>query len=159
MDEKIQQFITNYENSRKAMIEEATSLFKEFTIAFFEKNPPIKSIIWTQYTPYFNDGDTCEFFVTEPYFSNDVNITEAYEGEDYDEESDSELWSHSTWSFITENKSYQAKIEGVDVESIKQFSSVLQSSVMEDVLQDLFGDHVTVVATRDGFDVNDYYHD
>lgn len=153
MDGQLQQFITNYENSRKAMIEEATTLFKGFTVAFFEKNPAIQSIVWTQYTPYFNDGDTCEFAVHEPHFSNDVNKT-GYYGE-----SDDEFWEYSSRNFLTENATYRVNIDGVDVESVKQFSSVIQSNVMETVLQDLFGDHVIVIATRDGFDVNDYEHD
>jgi len=153
MDGQLQQFMTNYENSRKAMIESATTLFKEFTVSFFEKNPAIQSIVWTQYTPYFNDGDTCEFSVHEPYFSNDVNKTGYYE------ESDDEFWAYSSWDFLTENATYRVNIDGVDVESVKQFSSVIQSNVMETVLQDLFGDHVIVIATRDGFYVNDYDHD
>jgi hypothetical protein len=27
----------------------------------FEEFPELESFSWTQYTPYFNDGDTCEF--------------------------------------------------------------------------------------------------
>lgn len=29
----------------------------------FEANPAVKCAIWTQYTPYFNDGDPCTFGV------------------------------------------------------------------------------------------------
>ena len=31
--------------------------------AFFEQHKCIKAITWTQYTPYFNDGEPCEFNV------------------------------------------------------------------------------------------------
>ena len=33
---------------------------------FFAANPNIDGIYWTQYTPYFNDGDPCEFSVHDP---------------------------------------------------------------------------------------------
>lgn len=33
------------------------------------KHPEITGIGWTQYTPYFNDGEPCVFRVGDPYFS------------------------------------------------------------------------------------------
>jgi hypothetical protein len=39
------------------------------------------------------------------------------------------------------------------------FSRMICSSEMEDVMKAMFGDHVKVVATREGFDVDDYDHD
>ena len=44
--------------------------------AFWEQNPDIKSIVWTQYAPYFNDGDPCIFSVREVAFTNieDINL-------------------------------------------------------------------------------------
>ena len=36
----------------------AQALFKETTKEFFDQNPLVESIVWTQYTPYLNDtGD------------------------------------------------------------------------------------------------------
>jgi hypothetical protein len=32
----------------------------------FEKYPKLNAVAWPQYTPYFNDGDKCEFQVHEP---------------------------------------------------------------------------------------------
>lgn len=40
-------------------------LFKDF----FAKHPEITGIQWTQYTPYFNDGDACTFSVHTDYTS------------------------------------------------------------------------------------------
>lgn len=42
----------------KMLIEQA---FKDF----FATNPEVSAIYWQQYTPYFNDGDICEFGVYE----------------------------------------------------------------------------------------------
>jgi hypothetical protein len=33
----------------------------------FEEFPELESFSWTQYTPYFNDGDTCEFSANIDY--------------------------------------------------------------------------------------------
>lgn len=42
---------------------ESEIAFKEESKAIFDKYPEIKSFSWTQYTPYFNDGDECTFSV------------------------------------------------------------------------------------------------
>lgn len=42
----------------------------ELLAAFAEKfkaNPSVKCMIWTQYTPYFNDGEPCTFSVHSDY--------------------------------------------------------------------------------------------
>ena len=46
------------------------ALFKETFKEFFDNNPGIKAVVWTQYTPYFNDGDECVFRVNSPTFTN-----------------------------------------------------------------------------------------
>ena len=38
-------------------------------------------------------------------------------------------------------------------------SNMLGDCDMEDVLRDMFGDHTSVIATREGFDVREYEHD
>lgn len=47
------------------------------TISTILAHPEVTGIAWTQYTPYFNDGDPCVFSVGEPYFSfQGVNVSE-----------------------------------------------------------------------------------
>jgi hypothetical protein len=36
-------------------------VFKQGATALFEAHPALESFGWTQYTPYFNDGDECVF--------------------------------------------------------------------------------------------------
>lgn len=136
----------------------AQELFKETTKEFFEKNPGVTAVVWSQYTPYFNDGDTCEFSVNEPYFTNAKNLDDLtrwgeYEGEDENE------WSESSWGFKYQSEKKGTKFEGIDPASIDKFSSLIQSRDMESVMEAMFGDHVKVVATREGFDVDDCDHD
>jgi hypothetical protein len=47
----------------------------------------------------------------------------------------------------------------MDAAACALFSKAVGSSEMEDVMQAMFGDHVKVIATREGFDVEDYDHD
>ena len=51
------------------------------------------------------------------------------------------------------------KLGGVDAKSCNEFSSMICSPAMEDVMLEMFGDHVKIIATREGFEVDDYDHD
>lgn len=147
---------------------EAQAMFKETMKEFFDKNPGITALKWTQYTPYFNDGDECVFGVNDVYFTNapadeldNISAWGEYEGED------DSVWvcQNIAYVLISGSKYYQeeaAKIRaagGVDEESCKLIDKMIQSSEMQDIMEEMFGDHVAVTATRDGFDVNDYEHD
>jgi hypothetical protein len=50
------------------------AFFKEAVKSVFEEHPNVQSFSWTQYTPYFNDGDACEFSANvEDYTLNTVD--------------------------------------------------------------------------------------
>jgi hypothetical protein len=145
---------------------EAQAMFKETMKEFFDKNPGITALKWTQYTPYFNDGDPCEFCVNDVYFTNapadeleNVSVWGEYEGED------ESVWVVPGMKYTLSSKYHAedaAKIRaagGVDVDSCQLIDKMIQSSEMEDIMEEMFGDHVVITATRDGFDVNDYEHD
>ena len=145
---------------------EAQAMFKETMKEFFDKNPGISALKWSQYTPYFNDGNACEFNVNDVYFTNaspeeldNVNHHGVYEGED------ETVWVVRSVKYTLSSKYHAedaAKIRaagGVDVDSCQLIDKMIQSSEMEDIMEEMFGDHVVITATRDGFDVNDYEHD
>lgn len=45
----------------------ASAILHEGTKSYFEKyGHVVEQIFWTQYTPWFNDGESCEFSVGEP---------------------------------------------------------------------------------------------
>lgn len=48
-------------DAKKQMEETAKGLFNEMSAELFNDNPTLVSFSWTQYTPYWNDGDVCEF--------------------------------------------------------------------------------------------------
>ncbi len=50
----------------------------------FDANPTLEAVRWTQYTPYFNDGEPCVFGVNEPYIRGQFKSKYAEAGE-YDD--------------------------------------------------------------------------
>ena len=132
----------------------AQALFKETTKEFFDKNPNVTAIVWTQYTPFFNDGDTCEFSVNEPTFTNAPDPENVrwgeYEGDEEVAADGSKIFTWEGWGQCPDN---------LNKDMCNAFSRMIQSSEMEDVMKAMFDDHVKVVATREGFDVEDYDHD
>ena len=165
---KYDQLISKQRELKKAFQIEAQAIFKETFKEFFEKNPVIKAITWTQYTPYFNDGDECLFTVHDPYFTNaegedlnDISSWGEYEGEREDIFAVAGIKAtlESDRSYYKEDVDKITAAGGVDVDSCELISNMIQDSEMEDVLRDMFGDHVSIIATREGFDVREYEHD
>lgn len=113
-----------------------TEVIAEFFMAFFEANPTVKAVKWTQYTPHFNDGDACTFSVHEPEFAvTDEELKEP-----------SEEWQ-SSWS-----------VEGEQKKSLTEFESDFYA--LEDVFQLAFGDGFRVIVARDGgVEAEEYDHD
>lgn len=147
---------------------EAQAIFKEIMKEFFDKNPGITALKWSQYTPYFNDGDACVFRVNEVYHTNasvdeleNVTVWGEYEGED------ESVWVTGNIAYVLNSGSKYYKEEaakilaagGVDENSCKLIDKMIQSSEMEDIMREMFGDHVAVTATREGFDVNEHAHE
>lgn len=52
----------------REMRKNSEGLIGEACRQFLTENPDIKRVHWTQYTPYFNDGEACEFGVNEICF-------------------------------------------------------------------------------------------
>ena len=142
----------------------AQELFKETTKEFFDIVPQVKSIHWTQYTPYFNDGEECTFGVNDPYFSNAVgeDLEDITRWGEYDGEKD-DIWSEESWALLeyTNNQALRDKLSLTQEQAaaIKRFSKMIQSDDMEPVMRAMFDDHVRVVATRNGFNVEEHDHD
>lgn len=117
--------------------------------------PGVVSVAWQQYTPYFNDGDACEFGV----YGFTVEVTDPpaeAESERYDYDSDIEHAYFSAWAF-------HDYVNGVRTPNHPVHGPLMAlddaSGHFENVLYDHFGDHAHVFATRDGFTVETYEHD
>ena len=165
LQNEFDKLIADQADLRKAFQEKAQGLFKNITKEFFEKNPGVNALVWTQYTPYFNDGEACVFNVNDVSFTNapdPENIRwDEYEGEEEGVwvTSNVQFTLESDRDYYKETKDLILEKGGVDPQSCELMSKAIMSSEMEDVMLAMFGDHVQVVATREGFSVDEYDHD
>jgi hypothetical protein len=151
---------------RQAEIKEAkneilnlsANIFEDFYKYIFEKYPTLESFGWTQYTPYFNDGDTCIFSVDTDYISiNDESVDEA------EWASDVNVISWGTWN--RDLRIYEGRVE----EPNPNYNPILTEASNEikkflgrfdnDFYLSKFGDHAEITVTKDGVDISDYDHD
>jgi len=160
-EEKLKKLKTkNSEISRiqKEVVKLSSSIFDDFRNYIFDKYNKLESFGWTQYTPYFNDGEACTFCANTDYLI--ING-------DYVDESNwispVNIISWGNWN--TETKSYVGRVE----EENKNFDKNLSDASNEiiDFLSNFdnefylrkFGDHAEIIVTRTGVDISDYDHD
>lgn len=144
MYEKLEQLRELKEQYTKKLRAEGKAVIQSVLKIFFEANPKILALKWRQYTPYFNDGDACYFHVR----SIDCQLAEeACQEFKY---TDGDGWSSDGYyAFDSKSPMYAVMFE---------LHTQFQQS--EDLLEMAFGDHVRVVATRDGnIDVSRYDHE
>ena len=99
----------------------------------FENNLSVESISWVQYTPYFNDGETCYFSVNNHELL--INGKGKY-GE-----------------FDTEDE----KIMFIPI--AREFSKLISTIPINDFLY-MFGDHAEITIKKDGtIETNEYKHE
>jgi hypothetical protein len=143
---------------KKQVLDLSSGIFEDFYKYIFEKYPTLESFGWTQYTPYFNDGDTCIFSVNTDYISvNDEYVDEAKWS------SEVNVINWGNWN--RELKVYEGRVE----EPNPNYDPVLTAASNEitnflgnfdnDFYLSKFGDHASITVTKDGVDISDYDHD
>lgn len=125
--------------------------FSEMAKTVFESNPDLKGFRWTQYTPYFNDGEACTFSAG----SDDPDLFHPKdEANSYDDDDDAEIgWVSDLW-WSGKYKNLQSPLR----KAYKDVQSFLGEFDDDDFLE-MFGDHVRVTVTPEGVDVSEYDHD
>jgi len=150
---RVEAFTEKYEAARSAMLKEAGEAAKDFFSAIFEQFPDVVSFGWTQYTPYFNDGETCEFSVNsyaESIYINGINGDEQ-ESNEYDEDSDLNE---------DEDSEESDEIDPAVANEAREIIAEILEAINSDVLLDMYGDHATVTIKRSGKAViNEYEHE
>jgi hypothetical protein len=155
----LQPIIDEFYTAHEEILALGQQKLKEVFRVFWDSNPNIKLITWTQYTPYFNDGDTCEFDVCDVTFSNCDNPDEydnirwgEYNGDD------STIWATE---FPGDPKAFSDFPEKVVVNNrmVVDLRNFLYSKQLRNVLLSLFGDHSQIFATREGFHRVKYDHE
>lgn len=210
---------------KEKMCNESKQYIEQACKELFDACPEVHQIHWTQYTPYFNDGESCEFSVNEVCFvlTDDLEDGEwedgFYEGSTlYDSEdvrkaevdletakefnADPEAWRKKkygtkytdekdrmdrghfsglpSWRIphVLNSKPYPSDVDDAQerldklrnkVEAMGDRADIISThvkgvtgfiqSIDEDVMESLFGNHVSIVITRDGMEIDEYDHD
>lgn len=130
---KIKTELDIFEAKKKQLVEELRKEFPQMFVELFNKSKCIESVSWTQYTPYFNDGEECVFSANTDWL--DLN------GEDYYSRDEIEGWDKTEEAIIQEIKN-------------------VLGSIPEDFFRELFGDHAQITLKKNGdIIVTEYEHD
>jgi hypothetical protein len=198
---------------REQAKEKAKAILKQGMASYFQKHGSlVRCITWKQYTPYFNDGESCEFSVHEPVAIMWPLVESDEEDDDYSEDSkhtyyapdfdlqglterielmtayeaDPVAWSRAKVAernaefrgsyrypdnyYITyppdqysveELNLMVIRAEQITDEFKRDTDEVLSfiTSMDEEVLEELFGDHVQVIITAEDTIVEYYNHE
>jgi len=135
----------------------------------------ILEVRWSQYTPYFNDGDACIFSVHEAHvkLAPRFNVEEdagdyengyigLYEMFEYIEKAPiraalSASYEERQRFYDDSNKRFE--LNGQSTAEIYAALQALNFDRFETVAKLNFGDHAEVTATTEGFTVESYEHD
>lgn len=138
-DALLKEFEGARETYEKLIEEKGKILLGALIKNIFAAHVEIKAVAWDQYTPYFNDGDACEFGVYERQFELEgrKRPLDAYDLQDV-----------LTAEAVAKIKLADARLEALD----------------DSVFETTFGDHASVRATLDAsgevvFEVEAAEHD
>jgi|CXWL01.1.fsa_nt_gi hypothetical protein len=133
------------------------ALAEEFK-KFFNLFPQVKTIKWDQFTPHFNDGDSCVFGVNDFWIFTGTEDEDGYEG------SGSLSW-YNVDDILKNNYKSQSEVL---VDTLKSLSKSDKKWYVDfvkgihennDLFEAVFGDHATVIASINGFTVEECSHD
>lgn len=145
--DNIDRFVVEFQEQKKQFKMKMQEEFKKTVKEFFDNCPGVKSIVWVQYTPYFNDGEPCVFQIGDTSFSNADPDKVSPWGELEDEEDG--LWAAAY--------RYADHLDKNQAEYCNKFAKMVNQ--LDEVMEEMFGDHVRINVTREGFDIQDYIHD
>jgi hypothetical protein len=114
----------------------------------------VHSIKWEQYTPYFNDGDSCEFTIGE------IRVKFNDGDNDAGEMGDGYLSSYDigTWDSETRSRIY-TKEDKVRYEILDRIGKTF-TTIPNDLFLVSYDDHKSIIIYTDGtVDIEDYDHD
>jgi len=138
--------------AQKAMKRELQTSFNDAAQSFFDKAPEGTTITWTQYTPYFNDGDPCTFRTGDselrfkPLEGDDKELAE----EEYGDEDNPAAYCHGE---VDQTKDLPDDLKA-DAKALTSFISR-----QGDLMLTLYGDHKMIQLRKGGANITDYEHD
>ena len=143
---------------KSEIVDASAGLFDEFREHIFLKYPKLNSFGWTQYTPYFNDGDACLFYANTDY----LMINDEY-AEDSEWFSKNKIISWGQWN--QDIKSYEGRVEEPNTQFDEDLLNAYDDIALflgnfgNDFYLTKFGDHAEITVTKSSVDISDYDHD
>lgn len=143
----------------------------------------VTAVTWNQYTPYFNDGEPCEFSVGDMSVTNNKEVAELWLDDNFHEdrlveydraeyEKEVEEAKNSRYRYYMPYEEIEGKIfrryeEGaydyipgtIHPDGIKDMDIPVSTLEFQDALRSVFGDHTQVVVTPDRVVQFDYEHE
>lgn len=173
LKKRLADFTNSWESLRKKIISDGSELFHDTSKSIFDEIPRLTAIMWMQYTPYFNDGEPCTFTVHDPTFFFNVDPSNldsdscySFNSDDHETVGDGVPFSiegfYSNYEdYLKYNEKYNQKEKNVVTKDQYELCSAFSTFLMrqQDLLESLFDDSVLVRITRDGIQVDEYYHD
>jgi len=157
----------------KALEKTGKTALKEMVVEFFAEHPDLLSFSWTQYTPYWNDGDVCVFSAATDYpavtfkakdgkvLTFDENFA-GYVDEEGEEIDVLPSKIHTVEGVYDENTKFEETKDPYE----KQVNSLVKAVTNflkpfdDDDLLTMFGDHQKVTVKRNGkIETEDYEHE
>lgn len=148
--------------AKKELGNKVTGMLKNL----INKTDLIEAVRWTQYTPYFNDGEACLFSVNDIQFKfsdklHDNGHLNKSKNDDFDDDGFTDQYDFDTKAF------FDSKREVVNYKDIDALESLTDDiayahsvlSGLGDDLKEILGDHVQVTVTRKGIETEEYSHD
>lgn len=143
--DKVRKFSESFDKQFKDfMTEKGNHIFTEIFKEIFEKYPDIDSFSWTQYTPYFNDGDECIFSI------NSVDTINGYD--EYNDEDEQQGVGKNYFEYVNDKRDPE------NVRTINDIDHIIQA-IPAELLRNMFGDHCRVVVKRSGISTETYDHE
>jgi len=128
-------------------------VFVEHFKPFFDKYPEVDGITWTQYTPYFNDGEPCVFDVHET-----VIVSEQIACGNHPEISEEDFYKDDYQHEYAVSIRYKATSKAM--EDMDNDLHKFTNGIPSDIYLSVFGDHVKVFISRHGgVIVDEHEHD
>lgn len=141
----------------------------------FELEPLIRALLddetilsfgWSQYTPYFMDGDPCIFSANELWVKTAEDATPSEDEEDEDNEGlDSySVDNHPTlgereYDYRTQEYGAYVGSNEARYDNCHALDGAIQSGHFDNVLLEAFGDHAEITVKRTGILVSMVSHD
>lgn len=145
------------QNYQALMRQHGAALVEEMAKDIFDAFPCVRAIQWTQYTPYFNDGEPCYFSVNEARLALNEDFMESLQASEkqclYECHDD---FTEFSYRLTDHPNTPTAQVLRKIKEALEEFQGVLNN--LSEAMEEAFGDHQQITISRNGVEAEEYSH-